>query len=110
MAVVGDKVQITGTHSVEIGENSVVHPYVRIKAERGKVTIGRNCTVGMRVVLGVSDDGDGDGGGGGDVWIGDGVNIETGAVVEAESVGEGTVIEVNTRIGKEAVIGKVSYV
>jgi len=43
----------------------------------------------------------------GGVQIGNGVMIETGAVVEAKSIGDGCVIEVNARIGKGAVLGKV---
>ena len=43
----------------------------------------------------------------GGVQIGNGVTIETGAVVEAENVGDGCVIEVNARIGKHAILGKV---
>jgi dynactin-6 len=41
------------------------------------------------------------------VVIGNGVVVEVGAVVEAMEVGEGCVIEVNARVGKGAVIGKV---
>lgn len=39
--------------------------------------------------------------------IQNGVVIEVGAVVEAKTVGEGTVIEVQAKIGKGAVLGKV---
>ena len=39
--------------------------------------------------------------------IGNGVVVEAGAVVEAKIVGDGCVIEVNARIGKGAVLGKV---
>jgi tetrahydrodipicolinate N-succinyltransferase len=40
--------------------------------------------------------------------IDDSVVIEAGAIVEARSVGEGCVIDVNARVGKGAVLGKVS--
>lgn len=43
------------------------------------------------------------------VIIGDGVNIEAGAVVEAQMVGNGTSIEVNAKIGRGAIIGKVGF-
>jgi dynactin-6 len=51
-------------------------------------------------VVGITD-------GEGTVVIGDGVNIETGAQVEAAVVGDGTSIEVRAIIGKGAVLGKV---
>ena len=41
------------------------------------------------------------------VIIEDYVVLEVGAVVEAKRVGEGSVIEINARVGKGAVIGKV---
>ncbi|TKA23432.1 hypothetical protein B0A54_17817, partial [Friedmanniomyces endolithicus] len=36
-AIIADKAQITGSHTVEIGENAVIHPWARIRAEGGKV-------------------------------------------------------------------------
>ena len=39
--------------------------------------------------------------------IDNGVVVEVGAVVEAKRIGEGCVIEVNAKIGKGAVVGKV---
>lgn len=36
--------------------------------------------------------------------------VEVGAVVEAKRIGDGCVIEINTRIGKGAVLGKVCLV
>ncbi len=39
--------------------------------------------------------------------IENGVVVEVGAIVEAHRVGEGSVIEVNARIGRGAVLGKV---
>jgi dynactin-6 len=42
--------------------------------------------------------------------IEDCVVIEVGATVEAKHVGEGSIIEINARVGKGAVIGKVSYI
>lgn len=39
--------------------------------------------------------------------IENGVVVEVGALVEAKRIGEGSVIEINARIGKGAVIGKV---
>ena len=39
-AVVADKATIIGTYPVEIAEHAVIHPYARIRAEGGRVTIG----------------------------------------------------------------------
>ncbi|TKA38341.1 hypothetical protein B0A54_10632 [Friedmanniomyces endolithicus] len=97
-AIIADKAQITGSHAVEIGENAVIHPWAKIRAEGGKVVIGQNSMVYEGATVGTVD--------GGDVLIGDYVNIETGAVVEARSVGDGTTVEVNAVVGKGAVLGK----
>lgn len=98
LAVIGEKAQITGTHPVEIGEHSIIHPHARIRSTGGSVTIGKSATVSDTAVVG-SDEGD--------VVIGDGVNVETGAVVQAKSVGDYTTIDVRAIVGKGAVIGKV---
>ena len=42
------------------------------------------------------------------IRIEDCVVVEVGAIVEAKRVGEGSIIEINARVGKGAVIGKVS--
>ncbi|TKA65428.1 hypothetical protein B0A55_09383 [Friedmanniomyces simplex] len=97
-AIIADKAQITGSHAVEIGENAVIHPWARIRAEGGRVVIGKNSMVYEGATIGTTD--------GGDVIIGDYVNIETGAIVEAISVGDGTTVEVNAVVGKGAVVGQ----
>ena len=63
--------------------------------------IGKNCSISENAVVGVAGDEEGD------VIIGDEVNIEAGAIVQAKSVGDGTMIEVGAKIGKGAVVGKV---
>ena len=102
LAVISEKAQITGSHPVEIGENTVIHPYAKIRSDRGSVKIGKNCTICEKVVIGIAA-GDGER----SVVIGDGVNIETGAQVEAAAIGDGTSIEVRAIVGKGAVLGKV---
>lgn len=96
-AVVAEKASITGSHTVELGENTVVHPHATIKAENGKVIIGQNSIIYETAVVG----------GEGDIKIGDGVVIESGAIVEAKSIGDGTIIEVKVKIGRGATLGKV---
>jgi len=41
------------------------------------------------------------------VELGKNVTVEAGATVEAQSIGEGTVIEFDAKIGKGSVLGKV---
>jgi dynactin-6 len=100
LAIVADKAQIVGSHPVEIGEQSVLHPHCRIRADHGPVKIGKRCIIQEAATVGA-------GGGGSDIHIGNGVNVEAGAVVEAKSIGDGTLIEAKAKIGKGAVIGKV---
>ena len=99
-ATVADKAQIVGANIVEIGENSFIHPHARIRAEFGNVTIGKGVIISETAVVGASEEREG-----GDVVIGDGVSIESGAKVEAKSIGDHTTIEVNAMVGKGAVVG-----
>lgn len=99
-AVVADKAAIIGSHEVELGEHTVLHPGARIKAENGKVTVGRCSIICETAVIG----------GEGDLHIGDGVVIESGAIIEAKSIGDGTVIESKVKVGRGAIIGKVHNV
>lgn len=99
-AIIADKAQITGTYTVEIGENAVIHPYVRIRAENGRVVIGQSSMIYERAVIGLVE------GETQDVVIGDGVNIETGATVQAKNIGDGTTVEVNAVVGAGAVLGR----
>ncbi|KAK3634440.1 hypothetical protein LTR56_015319 [Elasticomyces elasticus] len=93
-----EKAQFTGSHAVNIGEGAIIHPHARIRAEGGDVMIGKHSMLYERALVGTVD--------GGDVTIGEYVNIETGAVVEAKSVGDGTTVEVNAVVGKSAVLGR----
>ncbi|KAK5113814.1 hypothetical protein LTR62_003198 [Meristemomyces frigidus] len=99
-AIIADKAQITGTHPVTIGQNTVLHPYARIRAEGGAVTIGRNCVVCEGAIVGTASEN------GFDVVIEDYVTIETGAAVEAKTVGYGCEIGVKAVVGREAMIGQ----
>lgn len=53
----------------------------------------------------INDDTDREGEGA--VRLGRGVVVEAGAIVEARSVGDGTVVEVGARVGRGCVVGKV---
>ena len=100
-AIVSDKAQITGSHLVEIGENVIVHPHARIRAEYGNVLIGKGSTIAEKAIVGPDEGGDG-----ADVVLGEGVSVETGAVIEAKKIGDYSTIEVNGQIGPGALIGK----
>ena len=100
-AVVADKAQITGSHLVEIGENVIIHPHAKIKAEYGNVFIGKGSMIAEKAIVGPLE-GDGEM----DVVLGEGVSIETGALVEAKKIGDHTTIEVNSKIGAGALIGR----
>lgn len=100
LAIIADKAQLTGTHTVELAEGSILHPYCKIKAENGNVIIGKNSIINEAAVVGVSQ-------GSGDVVIGDEVNIEASSIIEAKAIGDGTSIEAKAKIGRGAIIGKV---
>ncbi|KAF2724813.1 trimeric LpxA-like protein [Polychaeton citri CBS 116435] len=103
-AVVAEKAQLVGTHNIEIGENTILHPYVKIRAEGGPVKIGRDVTISETAVVGLPADrttGEED-----EVEIEEGASIESGAEVMARCIGAHSIIEVKASIGKGAMIGK----
>ena len=102
--VIADNASLTGYHRITLGANSVVHPRTKLNSTYGPITIGNNCIISERSLVGLQSSADNEGEG---VILENGVLVEVGAVVEANSVGEGCVIEVNAKVGKGAVIGKV---
>lgn len=107
---ISDTAQLTGTHTIEIRGESVVHPRARLESSAGRISVGRRCVVHERATLGgapasgkvtVTEVA---------VTLADYVTVEVGAVVEAGEtvVGEGTVVGVGARVGAGAVVGKVS--
>ncbi len=101
---ISDGAILTGTHMITIASDTVIHPRAKILSTHGPVTIGRNCILSERSSLGLSTASASQTEG---TVIEDGVILEVGAIVEAKSVGEGSLIEINARVGKGAVIGKV---
>jgi dynactin-6 len=103
--VIAENAALTGTNLISIGLNTVIHPRTKLNSTYAPISIGSNCIISERSQIGLQSapsDSQRDG-----VVIENGVVVETGAVVEARKVGEGSVIEVNTKIGKDAIIGKV---
>lgn len=99
-AVVADKVLIFGTHPVHIAEHAVLHPYSRIRAEGGSVTIGPYCTIAESAVIGSPANT------AGDVELGSWVSVESGAEVQAKHVGDATEVGVKASIGAGATVGR----
>ncbi|KAI9678803.1 MAG: hypothetical protein M1817_005862 [Caeruleum heppii] len=109
--VIHDIASLVGTHRVTIGQHSVLHPRAKIISTHAPVTIGESCEIGEKSSVGVETDGGEDTdegvlGEGQGTLLEDYVTVEPGAVVEAARVGEGTVIEVNARVGRGAIVGK----
>lgn len=105
--VIADNASLTGTHLITLGSSTVVHPRTRLISTYGPITVGSTCILSERSTVGFqSAPADNEGHG---VVIENGVVVEVGAVVEAERVGDGCLIEVNAKVGKGAVLGKVSW-
>ena len=100
-AIVADKAQITGSYVVDIGENVVIHPHARIKAEHGNVVIGKGCQIAEKAIVGPPENETET-----DVVLGEGVSIESGVVIEAKKIGDYSTIEVNAEIRAGALVGK----
>ncbi|KEQ94543.1 hypothetical protein AUEXF2481DRAFT_6020 [Aureobasidium subglaciale EXF-2481] len=102
-AIISDKAVIVGTHPISIGENVVLHPFAKITSNTGAVRIGKNCVVGDRATVGLSDSPGSYAGT--TVELEDGVSVESGSTVQAEKVGAGSTIEANSTLGPGVVIG-----
>lgn len=103
--VVAEHASLTGTKLITLGSNTVVHPRSKLNSAFAPITIGSTCIISERSQIGVQnepEEGEAD-----PVVIENGVVVEVGATVEAKRVGEGSVIEVNAKIGRGAVLGKV---
>lgn len=103
--VIADNASLTGTHPIILGANTVVHPRTKLTSTYAPVKIGSGCIISERSSIGLQSEPAPDARDG--VVIENGVIVEVGAVVEAKRVGEGCVIEVNAKIGRAAVLGKV---
>ncbi|KAK3900895.1 trimeric LpxA-like protein [Staphylotrichum tortipilum] len=103
---ISDSAVLTGTHSITLHGETVIHPRARLDSLAGRLTVGRRCVVHERATIGAV-------GASGRiveaaVTVGDYVVVEVGAVIEAGEtvVGEGTVVGVGARVGAGAVVGK----
>ena len=107
-AVVSETAILSGTYPITIGSNTVIHPRATIVSEHRPVIVGDNCIISERTTVGskskivdsAEEEQD-------EVNLEDGVSIEVGAQVEARRIGRGSVVGVNARIKKGAILGKV---
>ena len=106
-AIIAEHANLTGTHRITVGDNTVLHPRAKISSVVAPVTIGQGCIICERTVVGMRGDAAEGAGAGTGTVIEDAVQIEAGVVVEASRVGKGSVIEVKARIGRGAVLGQV---
>jgi dynactin-6 len=105
-AVIANHAVLTGTYPITIGPRAVINPYSRVSSTDGPVEIGQGAIIWEKAVVGSERESRPE------IEerrcvLGANVVVETGAVVEAEVVGEGTVVECYARIGEGAKIGKV---
>lgn len=98
---------LTGTHAITLGRNVIIQLRSRIFSTYSPVTIAENTIVSERASIGflsqpaLSSDTEAP-----NVSIGPGVLIESGAIVEAFSIGAYRIVEVGAKVGKGAVIGE----
>lgn len=99
---------LTGTHSITIQAETLVHPRAVLDSTHTNLLIGRRCVIQERAWLGGRPQDTNTTISGG-ISLGDYVVVKTGSQIDAGAteVGEGTVIEVGCRIGSGAKIGKV---
>lgn len=115
-ALIAGHAVLTGTNLITVGPRAVVHPYARINSTNGPIILGEASVIWEGAVIGApsgdkssvpSDSTKKETDAGQGVDLGRYVVVECGAVVEAASIGEGTLIEADAKIGKGAVVGKV---
>ncbi|KAH8801625.1 trimeric LpxA-like protein [Xylogone sp. PMI_703] len=102
--VIADLASLTGTHLITLGAKSVVNPRTRLNSTHGPITVGSNCILSEKSLIGLQSAPSPDQEQG--VVIGDYVIVEFGATVEAKKIGDGSLIEINAKVGKGAVLGK----
>lgn len=118
-AVIGDKASLTGIHMITIGPNAVIHPYAKLSSQHGSISIGGGCIIAERSWIGLLDasrerrllhaqrGGQGSEETEADVALCDNVTVNSGAVVQASSVGKWSVVEINAKIEPGCVLGEV---
>lgn len=107
-AVIANHAILTGIYPIKIGPRAVIHQYAKIVSGDGPIEIGEGCIIWEKVVIGNAKEEERQKSEGEkNITLGSNVVIETGAVVEAESIGESTIVEAFAKVGEGAVIGRV---
>lgn len=106
--VIADTANLTGSHTIVISSESVIHPRAKLDSSGGRITISRRCIIHERSHVGApsADLTPAEFG----ATIEDYVTVEVGAIIESGGtiIGEGSVIGIGARVGKGAKLGKVS--
>ena len=99
---------LTGSQPISLGPNVILQIRARINSAYGPINISENCIINERATIGMlsppaSTQAEDDPAG---VSLAPGVVIESGATVEAASIGAYTIIEAGAKLGRGAVIGE----
>lgn len=104
---------LTGTHPLTVASHTYIHLRAILNTTHAPVTIGENCIICEKAVVGLTDEENQEGNsptkGGRGVALSNFVVIECKAIIEGTSIGEGTVVEAGAKVGKGAVVGKVWF-
>jgi dynactin-6 len=121
--LIAQHAQMTGTHPITLGPNTILHPHSKISSALAPVVLSEGVVVYERAKIGLGVGPELDAGSRrssmasarnsatmkteGTV-LGRNVVVEANAVVEAAEVGEGTIVEVGAVLGRGCVVGRVS--
>ncbi|KAK3350070.1 trimeric LpxA-like protein [Lasiosphaeria hispida] len=107
---IAESAVLTGSHTISISSESVIHPRARLDSLGGRITIGRRCIVHERSTVGaIGTEGPAKGADKAEgVTLGDYVTVEVAAAIEAGGtlIGEGTTVGVSVKVGAGAVVGR----
>lgn len=100
---------LTGTHSITMQAETIIHPRARFDSTHGSIYVGRRCIIHERVQVGNNQHGGTEDHSLGGVTLGDYVVVEVGSIIEpgGTEIGEGTTIQIGSKIGRGAKLGKV---
>ncbi|MCJ1443686.1 MAG: hypothetical protein MMC23_004186 [Stictis urceolatum] len=108
-AVVADNAVLTGSYRIILGSDVVIHPRAKLISAHCPIAVRAGCVISERAHVGLQEALQGDSedeGEGYGIELGHNVVLEPAAIVEARTVGEGTVFEAGCKVGPGAVIGK----
>lgn len=104
--IISEKAILKGSHRITIGANTVLHPYAKLDATHGPVTIGQYCIIDEHAIIGIqSHESDHNTNG---VMIDDYVNVGVRANIEASTLGKGTAIQACASCERDSIVGSVS--